>query len=81
MPIVWVRNGREIMDLERQIRQTDIIFPDAKPPTVIIGVRDFGELLERAEDAADVRTLQAMKKKPLHFRKLISAPDLPGNTG
>ena len=54
----------------KRVRQPDVIFSNGKPSAVIIGIREYEELLERAEDAADVRTLQAMGKKPLRFRKL-----------
>lgn len=53
----------------KRIRQPDIDFSNGKPAAVIIGIREYEELLERAEDAADVRRLQALKKKPLRFRK------------
>lgn len=57
----------------KRIPQPDIILSNRKPADVILGIREYEELLERAEDAADLKTLQAMKKKPLRFHKLNDA--------
>ena len=41
-----------------------------KPAAVILDIDEYRELLERLEDADDLKTLNAMRKKPLKFRKL-----------
>ena len=41
-----------------------------KPTAVILGIEEYRELLERVEDAEDLKTLKAMRKRPLKFRKL-----------
>jgi hypothetical protein len=35
-----------------------------------LGIEEYRELLERVEDAEDLKTLRAMRKRPLKFRKL-----------
>ena len=41
-----------------------------KPTAVILSIEDYRKLLQRAEDAEDLKTLRAMRKRPLKFRKL-----------
>jgi PHD/YefM family antitoxin component YafN of YafNO toxin-antitoxin module len=56
--------------MKQRIRKPDIILTNGKPAAVILSIAEYEELLERAEDAADLRTLRAMRRKPLRFRKL-----------
>jgi prevent-host-death family protein len=56
-------------------RQPQIVLRNGKPAAVILGLDEYEELLERAEDAADLKTLRAMRKKPLRFRKLEDVLD------
>jgi len=41
-----------------------------RPAAVILSIDEYRKLLERVEDAEDLKTLRAMRKKPLKFRKL-----------
>lgn len=41
-----------------------------KPAAVILDIGEYREMLERLEDVEDSRTLKAMRKRPLKFRKL-----------
>ena len=41
-----------------------------KPTAVILGIEEYRKLLEQVEDAQDLKTLKAMRKRPLKFRKL-----------
>jgi len=41
-----------------------------KPVIVIIPIKDYEELLERVEDAADVAWLKRARKTPLQYRPL-----------
>ena len=50
--------------------EPQIILRNGKPAAVILDIEKYEELLERAEDAADLRTLRAMRKKPLRLKKL-----------
>lgn len=56
-------------------RQPQIVLRNGRPAAVILGLDEYEELLERAEDAADLKTLRAMRKKPLRFRKLEDVLD------
>ena len=46
-------------------RGPEIVLRNGKPASVIVELAAYEELLERAEDTADLKTLQAMRKKPL----------------
>ncbi|MBN2209216.1 MAG: type II toxin-antitoxin system Phd/YefM family antitoxin [Candidatus Coatesbacteria bacterium] len=48
----------------------EVIVRDGKAVAVILDIDEYQEMLERLEDAEDLRTLQEMRSKPLHFRKL-----------
>lgn len=48
----------------------EIVLRDGKPAAVILDIEHYRELLERAEDAEDLRVLKAMRRRPLKFRRL-----------
>ncbi len=50
--------------------EPEIITRNGKPVSVILPIKKYEELLERAEDAEDVAWLKKMRKKPLHYRSL-----------
>ena len=41
-----------------------------KPAAIILDIHEYRELLERVEDADDLKMLKQMRKRPLKFRKL-----------
>jgi hypothetical protein len=43
---------------------------NGEPSAVIIDINEYRELLERLQDAEDLKLLDDMRKKPLKFRKL-----------
>ncbi len=47
-----------------------VLGEDGEPSAVILDIEEYRELLERLEDAEDLRMLEDMRKKPLKFRKL-----------
>jgi PHD/YefM family antitoxin component YafN of YafNO toxin-antitoxin module len=51
-------------------KSPEIVLRGGKPAAVIIDIDEYRALLERLEDAEDLKTLDAMRKKPLKFRKL-----------
>ena len=51
-------------------RKPEIVLRNGKPSAVILGIRQYEEMLERLEDAEDLRWLREVRKKPLHYRKL-----------
>jgi len=48
----------------------DIVFWEGKLAAVILGIDEYQEMLERLEDVEDLRMLEAMRRKPLKFRRL-----------
>jgi len=48
----------------------DIILRAGKPAAVILDIKEYEDLLERAEDAADLKRLRAMRKRDLSFKSL-----------
>ena len=51
-------------------REPEIVTRNGKPVSVIIPIKDYEELLERAEDAEDVAWLKRARRKKLHYRPL-----------
>jgi len=50
--------------------EPEIVTRKGKPVSVILPIADYEELLERAEDAADIAWLKAARKKPQQYRPL-----------
>ena len=51
-------------------RKPEIVTRNGKPVSVIIPIKDYEELLERAEDAEDVAWLKQARRKKLQYRPL-----------
>ena len=56
--------------MKRVRKKPDIVLRNGKPAAVILEIDEYEALLERVEDLADLKRLQAMRKKPLRFTKL-----------
>jgi PHD/YefM family antitoxin component YafN of YafNO toxin-antitoxin module len=54
----------------RKRTDPEIVMRSGKPTAVILGIDEYRRLLERLEDVEDLKILNAMRKKPLKFRKL-----------
>ena len=52
------------------IRHQEVVYRNGKPAAVILDIEEYRELLERLEDAEDLRILKRMRARPLKFRKL-----------
>ena len=50
--------------------EPEFVTRNGKPVAVIIPIKDYEELLERAEDNDDVAWLKCARRKPLHYRPL-----------
>lgn len=48
----------------------EIVTRNGKAVSVILPIKAYEELLERAEDAEDVAWLTEARKKPMHYRPL-----------
>ena len=51
-------------------REPEIVTRNGKPVAVIVPIKVYEELLERAEDAEDVAWLKRARKKKLNYRPL-----------
>ncbi len=51
-------------------KEPEIILRNGKPAAVILDIDRYREMLERLEDAEDLRVLSQMRRRPLKFRKL-----------
>lgn len=51
-------------------REPEIVMRNGKPVSVILPIKDYEELLERAEDSEDVAWLKRARRKKTHYRPL-----------
>lgn len=56
--------------MKASLREPEIVTRKGKPVAVIIPLKEYQELLERAEDAEDIAWLKRARKKPLEYRPL-----------
>jgi len=58
------------MKTKAKSKAPDIVLKNGKPAAVILDIDKYQEMLERLEDAEDLKILAQMRKKPLTFKKL-----------
>ena len=51
-------------------REPEIVTRNGKPVSVIVPIKEYEELLERAEDAEDIAWLKRARRKKLQYRPL-----------
>ena len=51
-------------------REPEIVTRNGKPVSVILPIKVYQELLERAEDTEDIGWLKRARRKKLHYRPL-----------
>ena len=56
--------------MKARTHQPEVVLRNGKPAAVILSIADYEELLERAEDAADLKRLREMRRRALRFRRL-----------
>jgi hypothetical protein len=56
--------------MKATLAEPEIVTRKGKAVSVIIPIKDYEELLERAEDAEDVAWLKKARRKALHYRPL-----------
>jgi hypothetical protein len=54
----------------KAVREPEIVTRRGKAVSVIIPIKDYEELLERAENAIDIAWLKRARKKPLKYRPM-----------
>ena len=52
------------------LKEPEVVTRNGKPTAVILPIKEYKALLERAEDAEDARWLKERQKKPMVFRSL-----------
>ena len=52
------------------LSEPEIVTRKGKPVSVIIPIETYQELLERAQDTADIAWLRRARRKPMQFRSL-----------
>ena len=62
-------------------RAREFVYRNGKPAAVILDIAEYEELLERAEDLEDLRTLKRMRERPLRFRSLDEVLAEPASVG
>ncbi len=58
------------MNTKAKRKEPEIILRGGKPAAVIIDIDEYQEMLERLEDAEDLKILTEMRQKSLKFKKL-----------
>lgn len=56
--------------MKAKAKTPEIVLRNGKPAAVIVPIQDYWEMLERLDDAKDLKALADMRKKPLRFRRL-----------
>jgi PHD/YefM family antitoxin component YafN of YafNO toxin-antitoxin module len=51
-------------------KEPEIILRNGRPAAVILDIEKYREMLERLDDAEDLKALAEMRKRPLKFRRL-----------
>ncbi len=51
-------------------KDPEIVLRKGKPAAVILDIEEYREMLERLEDAEDLKALAEMRKKPLSLKRL-----------
>lgn len=50
----------------------EIIVREGRPVAVILDIEEYQQMLERLEDAEDLKVLKAIRRKPLKFKPLAT---------
>ena len=62
--------GGESVKAKARRLAPEIVLREGKPAAVILDIEEYQEMLERLEDAEDLRFLKEMRKRPLRFKSL-----------
>lgn len=63
-------DNANLIVMKETTREPEIVTRKGKPVSVIIPIKDYQELLERAEDAEDIAWLKRARRQKLHYRPL-----------
>lgn len=59
-----------LLDMKAALAEPQIVVRNGKPVSVIIPIEVYQELVERAEDAADIAWLRKARSKPRQYRSV-----------
>jgi len=48
----------------------EVVLREGRPAAVILDIDEYKQILERLEDIEDLRMLEAVRKRPLKFKRL-----------
>ncbi|MBI4384094.1 MAG: type II toxin-antitoxin system Phd/YefM family antitoxin [Nitrospinae bacterium] len=57
------------MSSKTKKKKPEIVLRNGKPAAVILDIADYRRMLERLEDTEDLKDLEALRKRPLKFRR------------
>ena len=63
-------SGAKLAIMKATQREPEIVTRNGKPVSVILPIKEYEELLERAEDTEDVAWLKRARRRKLHYRPL-----------
>ena|SRR5690242_9122955 len=64
------KNRGKACESKTKKKDPEIVMRGGKPAAIILDIDEYRELLERVEDADDLKMLKQMRKRPLKLRKL-----------
>lgn len=56
------------MSSKAKKKKPEIVLRNGKPAAVILDISDYRRILERLEDAEDLKELETQRKRPMKFR-------------
>jgi PHD/YefM family antitoxin component YafN of YafNO toxin-antitoxin module len=51
-------------------RKPEVVLREGRPAAVILDIEAYGEMLERLDQVEDLTALEALRRRPLKFRRL-----------
>ena len=56
--------------MKAALPEPEVVTKRGKPVSVILPIKQYQEMIERLEDAADVAWLKKLRRRKLHYRPL-----------
>ena len=63
-------DNANLFPVKATTHESEIVTRSGRPVSVIIPIKDYQELLERAEDSEDIAWLKRARRKKQHYRPL-----------
>ena len=62
--------GVNLTTMKATNREPELVTRNGKPVSVVLPIKEYQELLERAQDSEDVAWLKRARRKKLHYQPL-----------